>query len=561
MRVPFDLPAGWPVSIWFFIATLVVYLLQRFPLTGIFLMIVLAMFWSVFLVNAGMIGIAFEVVTGRVNPVWLAIPALYFGGYYAAYFHDQSTLAKVQADTVRFNAGKSLKFDGATYDLVVTSSGNDGPSVTPSDLVERFDVARAYDGDTRVYTIGTSEVCTLINSDRAFLSAGIQGYMISHRDKHWRRKSTGFCRVMMPGKPEKPVFELISERRKERTGLLETNFSEFTAIDTMTRKTAAVRSGFAGPLKRFPMPVMGCALNSGAPSWECFHGFLRDRVQLIGGLDKYSSGAEIVAKMLGLTRTDDHSATAIGIEVFQPIADRIAAEATAKDVAILEQMLAAPTEHIKDGWLRYLPDRPDVVAPYAPRIFDALETLRATPDVRATETAKNLWTLVAKMKEATIAPYRSRMAALMQPPAPEYTVDSYAAYKQLDTSDPVQRAILLDRVAGDPRRFVAELLPPFCRMGAAAPPEVKQKLLALWKARAPGPGSPNSQHRDMTDTLLYLTLARMGLKEQAGQVEQRYHGPDFKIIWDRVTPDTPDDICVAYSHGLGNYFRVKGWKA
>lgn len=35
MRIPIDLPATWPWSIWFFIVTLVVYLLQRFPLTGV----------------------------------------------------------------------------------------------------------------------------------------------------------------------------------------------------------------------------------------------------------------------------------------------------------------------------------------------------------------------------------------------------------------------------------------------------------------------------------------------------------------------------------------------
>jgi len=560
MRIPIDLPAGWPWSIWFFIITLGVYLLQRFPMTGVFLMIVGAAFWSVLLINAGMIGIVVETLTGRASPLWLAIPSLYFGCYYAAYFHDQSTLARVQEETARFNEGKSLPFDGTVRDLVVTSKGDNGSSVSPSTFVEKYDVPRAFDGDRQLYTIGTSEVCKLINSDHAFMSAGIQGLMLSLPGEGWRRKSTGFCRVVMPGRPDQPVTSLVAQHREERSGLLGLALIDFIATDSVTRASAAVRSGIAGPLKRFPMPVMGCALNSGAPSWDCFHGFMRDSVQLVPGLAKYSRGEEIVARMLGIKRTDDHSATAIGTDVFQPIADRIAAEATAKDLANLERMLTAPATPIRDGWLRYLPDRPDIVAPYAPRIFAALEALKKSGEVRYAENGQELWKLVSRMSDKTIAPYRPRMAALMQPPAPKYTFESFAAYQQWDVTDPIQRAVLLDRVAGDPRKFVGELLPPFCRMGAAAPPEVKQRLLALWKARAPGPASKNKHQLDGPDLLLYLTLARMGLKTEAGQVEQQYHGPDFRIIWERVTPETPDDICVQYSDRLGTYFREKGWK-
>ena len=149
----------------------------------------------------------------------------------------------------------------------------------------------------------------------------------------------------------------------------------------------------------------------------------------------------------------------------------------------------------------------------------------------------------------------------MQPPAPEYTFNSFYAYKQLDVTDPIQRAVLLDRLTGNPRKFVGELLPPFCRMGAAAPPEVKSRLLALWKARAPDPANSNKLERDGADVLLYLTLARMGLKSEAGQVEQRYHGKDFGIIWNHVSPDTSDDICVGDLNRLGSLFREKGWKS
>ncbi len=55
--------------------------------------------------------------------------------------------------------------------------------------------------------------------------------------------------------------------------------------------------------------------------------------------------------------------------------------------------------------------------------------------------------------------------------------------------------------------------------------------------------------------MLYLTLARLGLKSQAGKVEQRYFGPTFLAIWDEVTPKTHVDACSESAGEVSNYFR------
>lgn len=556
MRIHFDLPAGWPWSIWFFIAALVVYLLQRFPVTGIFLMFVLAMFWSIFLINAGMIGITVEALTGRVNPVWLAIPALYFGGYYAAYFADQAAFARLKASTARFNAGKRLAFDPDRQDLVVVPNNN-GLGLQGGAFIERFGLPRVFSDEGRVRLIGTKDVCQLINGDRAFLSAGIQGNFITKAGaRRYQRVSTNFCLVTMPGVPDRPVVELAEIPDRKTRGLLQVSLATLTLTDKANGKSVEVRAGRAMPLRKFPMPVMGCALNSGAPSWDCFHGFMReDPKPVVAGAVPYSSGIEVAAQALGLKRSDDLSRHAVGIERFQPIADRIKFEMVTKEVAILERMLGNPTEYVRDGWLWHLPDRPEVVAPFAPRIFDALETLQQSLG-NGGDTAKNLWRLVAAMSEATVAPFRPRMAALMRKDAARpWTVDSWAAYKQLDATDKAQRDILLDRLSAD-GGVIGELLPPFCRMGASAPPDVKQRLLALWKTTTPAAGGNYPGRHNHGDLILYLTLARMGLKAQAGQVEQRYMGGDYRDIWAHITPASPEAVCVGSTNDLSNYFRT-----
>lgn len=60
-----------PISLLGLVATGVVYLLQVIPLTGIFLMFALAMFWSVVLINGSMIGVVIEALVGRVSAVGL----------------------------------------------------------------------------------------------------------------------------------------------------------------------------------------------------------------------------------------------------------------------------------------------------------------------------------------------------------------------------------------------------------------------------------------------------------------------------------------------------------
>lgn len=558
MRIPFELPAGWPWSTWFFVITLAVYLLQRFPVTGVFLMIVAAALWSVVLINLGMVGITFEAVIGKVSPLWLAIPLLYFGGYYAVYANDRAMLAKASEDMAQFNGGKSLKFDPARQDLLIDLR-TDGLGAEPRDFVDRFAIPQAFGSDGRVWMIATKEVCTLVNDDRGFLSAGIQAHMITRRGKaRYSNVSTGYCMVMMPGKPDKPVVQLAQSKEDTRRGLLPVSITSFVARDVGSGASATVRTGVAAPLKRFPMWMMGCALDSGTPAWRCFHGFMRDsNTQLLADMPRFSTGTPIVAKMLGLRASEDLASRAIGMERFQPIADRIDAEKTAKELVILEQMLASPATHIRDSWLWHLPNRPAVVAPFAPRIFTALESLQ-TFDRNSSETGKNLWRLVEKMSEETLAPHRQRMAALMRPDVVRpWTRDSFMAYSRLDAADPVQRGILLERLTEN-KRVIGELLPPFCRMGSSAPPDVKQRLLDLWRATTPEPGGADPGRHDHGDLILYLTLARMGLKDQAGRVEQRYQGSTYADIWDHITPDSPEDVCVGYANELQTYFRKAG---
>ena len=191
--IPFTMPDGWPWSLWFFVATAVVFLLQRFPPSGIILMFALAMVWSVALINLGFIGIGVEVLAGRVGRGWLILPALYFGGYYAAYAMNQATLATLRMRYAQQNHGQTLSFDQTRQDLLlVKGKGDFHPGAF--DLVRGFGVRRVFDGNDRVHFMGNSDACAFLRGNEVFRSAGVNAVGFhTEGELRSRRLVKGFC--------------------------------------------------------------------------------------------------------------------------------------------------------------------------------------------------------------------------------------------------------------------------------------------------------------------------------------------------------------------------------
>ena len=92
-------------------------------------------------------------------------------------------------------------------------------------------------------------------------------------------------------------------------------------------------------------------------------------------------------------------------------------------------------------------------------------------------------------------------------------------------------------------------------MGARAPDDAKRRLLALWHVKGKEAAERSVDKRPMDHVMLYFTLARMGLKSEAGKVEQRYFGPTFLAIWNEVTPETHAELCSGSINDISNHFR------
>ncbi len=551
-----SLPQGVPWSLWFFIATAVVYLLQRFPVPGVLLMVVGAAFWSVILVNLGFVGVGLEAVMGRVSRLWLVLPVLYFGGYYLARSMEQTALAQAVSALSRENVGTSLRFDPSERDLFLEKGTGDFHPAA-SELVRYFGLPRVFDKE-RMHLIGTPDACALVRNDKVFRSAGARAIGFSNpRGSANRKNGDHFCSIAASGRADRPVVRIISDERKEQRGYLPIRINQFRVRDEASGREIKVHAGSASPLRAFPMPVMGCALNSGAPSWDCFAGFMRRRPTPINADSEYSGGIpRVLATALGLTRSNDLALVASDVGFVEALARAADAELIGKEMAVLERMLADPSQHQPDGWFRHLPNRPEVIAPVAGRIFAALLALQ-TSDLSASENGRNLWRLAAALPPDALASHRADMIEMLQPgQAREWTQQTGGIYERLNGTVPVEAEILLDRLETRQGDLEAALLSSFCRMGAATPEDAKRRLLRLWDKRAPSEGKPG-HGRSREDVPLYFTIARLGLKQQAGQVEQRYYGSTFAAIWAEVTPEFSDELCSGSVDDISNYFRKR----
>lgn len=545
-----SLPAGAPASLMYLVAALVVVALQVFPIPGIFLMIAGGPLWAGVLVTIAMLGTVWEVATGQASPGWLALPGLYFGVYWCVAGWERIAAARIAAAIAAFNAGEQLAFDPARQDLLLVKGKGDW-HIGPSALLTNYAIPRVFESG-RVHFIGTPEACKLARSEAARQS-GLSSFFNTfgkRTDVPEAMREGGI--ISAPGEPDRPVLRVTSDSTNRWERLVPLRVTDLTLLDEQTGGECRLRTARASLLAAFPFPIIGFALNSGAPKWQGFAGWKRQRAQLLG--DGAIDGREDVARALGLAPGADLAARAVGADTVAALISQSDTALTDKELAILEAMLADPLTHIKNGWFRHLAIRPEVVAPYADRTIAALGVLQAS-DLSGSETGRNLWRLVAVLPDDVFARHRPQILRWLDPAAARpWTAADDGIYARLDASVPGERAILLHRLKSDNRNLKTSLLPGLARMGSAAPDEVKARLLALWHARAPDPAK-KGDHRGSEDTVLYFTLARMGLKQEAGEVVQRYYGPTFAAIWREVEADSHTELCGATSNALSNHFR------
>ncbi len=252
-----------------------IFLLQLFPYTGIFLMMLAAPFWSVILINLGFILMAWDAWRGPARRWLMIFPIFWFGGYLAATSISHWQVSRYATSIEAGNAGQRIAFDPARQDVVIVPDSHDssnGSKLRIETLVDDFGLDRAYqqisyspDG-YRSYSLFKMVCPTSIvkNNDDGTTTTYLhptdrQGYRI--------RGARDLCIVQGSQAPQRPVVRVWPQPQVGGYG--DGLISQDITIEPTDGPRVRLRSGWALPLTWLPQPVIGCGLDSGTPAWRC----------------------------------------------------------------------------------------------------------------------------------------------------------------------------------------------------------------------------------------------------------------------------------------------------
>lgn len=406
-----------PLSFGFFLATAAVYALQMIPVVGIFMMFMLAMFWSALLINAGMIGTAIEALAGRVSRWWLILPLAFYGGYLSFAAADHIALRELRAQYDVANSRVSIPFDPERQALVFEGDGNGG-----SWYVQNYALPVAYSRypnhpeGFRSNRMMARDVCAEVRGNPALNAAGVWTFGFHDGDAIGSRKmETRFCDL---GMPERPTLPLVTVARQEEQirfrSLPVTRIT--TTVTTPDGRRYELLGGVAAPLSWLPMPVMGCALNSARPSWECGAQFSRNGfTPIVAGKTRYSRDASTLARALGLRPVAIGERQGGDASLVETKMAAVKEATLRRQLAAVDRMIADPIAKVEDWDTGVIANRAEVLSAKADAIMIGLERAAAVGGDdywKARESGRILAGLVAKLPEDKFAGYGPRLIAL-----------------------------------------------------------------------------------------------------------------------------------------------------
>ena len=269
--------------------TAAILLLQFIPFTNILLMFVLAPFWSIFTVNWGFATLALEALTGRVNRAWLVLPFVWFVGYAGMAFLSHQAHWRLDAQYRQMNKNQKLAFSASKSSLVFQDR-TEVLSGVPMQLVQNYDIDVIYKVNSNsgftshsAYRIGGKVRCKDIYSDPGYSRAGVNAYNIVK----------DMCVYYMPEDPSRKTI-LVSAMRQQVDSLIVPYVLDSITVHADGREQVILKVARAALLSWIPMPILGCALNSGAPKLDCAIQFWRNPVETGGSV------SEALAEALGL---------------------------------------------------------------------------------------------------------------------------------------------------------------------------------------------------------------------------------------------------------------------
>jgi len=265
--------SGFVIVAGYAIACGIIYFLQWLPLTGIFLMFMLAVLWIGVLIHLGMIHLTIVSLGGWISRAWLILPAAFYLGGLALYY-CATVDVRAQTEAIeRDNAGQTIKAE-QPFTYTFSGYGNVDTKLLELYWTDRMVLPlgpNSRDGAAITFYYGHGDECDAANKgwyyDKRFEP------FLRVRDlfpEYKGRDKTRQCLISQNGPVEDTRYR-IKEEATNSTGLLVDRYgTKWTVYNSKTDALVlTVQSAQFSVVYPIPVILAGCGLNDGAARWEC----------------------------------------------------------------------------------------------------------------------------------------------------------------------------------------------------------------------------------------------------------------------------------------------------
>lgn len=535
------------ISGFFFFLTAFVYLLQLIPFTGIYLMFLMAPFWSVITLNLAFMSLLVECLMKK-RPRWaIVIPSLYFLGYFTLTLSSHLSLFKLKNDITAFNKNVSVPFNKDINDLVLNGYYDHTPFLTKYGLKQVSEGTYDKDKNKKYLTnfLVGEEICkeaAELRKNREFRAPYFNQYLKVPLEKA-RRKRTIIttktvydkCLVRIPKVVNNAVFVEKSEFEEVESFLLARKIGRIT-VTTSEGEEFLLKTGFANPYQWLPMPVMGCGLNSARPSWDCSVGFMRERSKSLS--EDYTIFQ--VLNLKSIPKEEWYKISNLQVNLTEMAKAKIQAK---KDEGFreFEKFLTDPINYSKSLRFDAIENEKEYFASRSLQLVDALDQLKNVKDNYGAK-RREISVKISKLPPAVFKKHSDQLIKIFDLAEQENWIwHNKELYIRLADLGGKAHPIFLKDLAKEKNalKFNPAIGYAICRAGREIGQSVKEKLIPFAE-RLEGTSQHYNQKRP-----IFLALSRTGYAEEIRKI---FSDKNKKYIFvdGEITSNSPASVCVDF---------------
>jgi hypothetical protein len=264
---------------------LVIFVLQLFPIPGIFLMMLGGPIWIGILIHIAMLHLAWLAVRGSISKAWLVLPLGFYAGGFALHL---ASLKAAEAEAAAINARNT------SLHLTVEqpfSYLREGPADSFS-LIEHYRVDRSFLRQGKGPTITTTYYAHGADCDNA-----AKGFYYQRRFEPWALRKDIFyfyqgnktrqCILSQDGQSAEWHYRIKASytyAQDRAASLFSRRGKQFEIFDERDQRLlGTIEVATFWPYPAVPWIFAGCALDGGAAKWQCSWGMTRGGTAVAAG--------------------------------------------------------------------------------------------------------------------------------------------------------------------------------------------------------------------------------------------------------------------------------------